>query len=182
MRQSVFTRFFLVSVGGVSLVALGAGCGQKYDVALSDAGIQHAGLLLEEGNQPAGVGGNESGGVPPNPAEDPADPADNPSAGVPEVAEAAPAAGPGDILVAKPERSQEPAKEVVRGSCESGPDRAKVRKQEDHAVPGIACKPNKVRLCHIPQGNPAAKHTLCVGKAAVDAHLANGDALGDCPL
>jgi hypothetical protein len=38
----------------------------------------------------------------------------------------------------------------------------------------------KVSVCHIPPGNPANKHTIVVGAAAVKAHLAHGDYLGVC--
>lgn len=37
-----------------------------------------------------------------------------------------------------------------------------------------------VTLCHIPPGNPAAKHTITVGAPAVQAHLGHGDTLGAC--
>jgi hypothetical protein len=40
---------------------------------------------------------------------------------------------------------------------------------------------NKICLCHIPPGNPAEAHTICIGAAAVPAHLAHGDKQGDCP-
>jgi hypothetical protein len=47
-----------------------------------------------------------------------------------------------------------------------------------------ACSPDdprKTTICHIPPGNPANAHTLCVGNAAVRAHLENhGDTLGPC--
>jgi hypothetical protein len=53
--------------------------------------------------------------------------------------------------------------------------------------PGVpdprACDPSqtkKTTICHIPPGNPANAHTLCVGTPAVDAHLAHGDHLGSC--
>jgi hypothetical protein len=40
----------------------------------------------------------------------------------------------------------------------------------------------KTTLCHVPRGNPANAHTLCVGNAAVAAHLRNhgGDHVGPC--
>lgn len=39
----------------------------------------------------------------------------------------------------------------------------------------------KTILCHIPPGNPSARHTIMVGSAAaVNAHLAHGDHLGIC--
>jgi len=47
-----------------------------------------------------------------------------------------------------------------------------------------ACAPDdhhKTTICHIPPGNPANAHTLCIGNAAVPAHLQNhGDYLGAC--
>jgi hypothetical protein len=32
-----------------------------------------------------------------------------------------------------------------------------------------------VTLCHVPPGNPEARHTISVGEPAVDAHLSNHD-------
>jgi hypothetical protein len=46
-----------------------------------------------------------------------------------------------------------------------------------------ACDPantSKTTVCHIPPGNPANAHTICVGNAAVPAHLDHGDVLGTC--
>ena len=46
-----------------------------------------------------------------------------------------------------------------------------------------ACDPadtSKTTVCHVPPGNPANAHTICVGNAAVPAHLAHGDFLGTC--
>ena len=46
-----------------------------------------------------------------------------------------------------------------------------------------ACDPadsKKTTVCHIPPGNPANEHTICVGNSAVPAHLAHGDHLGSC--
>jgi hypothetical protein len=44
-----------------------------------------------------------------------------------------------------------------------------------------ACLHKKVLVCHIPPGNPANAHTICVGKPAAEPHQANhGDALGAC--
>lgn len=47
-----------------------------------------------------------------------------------------------------------------------------------------ACDPldvKKTTICHIPPGNPANAHTLCVGDPAVKHHIANhGDYLGPC--
>jgi hypothetical protein len=47
-----------------------------------------------------------------------------------------------------------------------------------------ACDPGSVKkttICHIPPGNPANAHTICVGNAAVPAHVNNhGDSIGPC--
>jgi hypothetical protein len=47
-----------------------------------------------------------------------------------------------------------------------------------------ACNPTdtkKTTICHIPPGNPANAHTICVGNAAVPAHIQNhGDSVGMC--
>ena len=39
----------------------------------------------------------------------------------------------------------------------------------------------KTTICHIPPGNPSNAHTICVGNAAVPAHVKNhGDPIGPC--
>ena len=47
-----------------------------------------------------------------------------------------------------------------------------------------ACDPadtKKTTVCHIPPGNPANAHTICIGNAAVQPHLDHhGDFLGTC--
>ena len=48
---------------------------------------------------------------------------------------------------------------------------------------GHECDPadtKKTTVCHIPPGNPANAHTICVGNAAVPAHLDHGDFVGTC--
>jgi len=39
---------------------------------------------------------------------------------------------------------------------------------------------NKVLVCHIPPGNPANAHTICISENGVPAHLAHGCTLGSC--
>lgn len=36
----------------------------------------------------------------------------------------------------------------------------------------------KVKICHIPPGNPSNMHTIEVSQSAVAAHLAHGDFVG----
>lgn len=47
-----------------------------------------------------------------------------------------------------------------------------------------ACDPQdtkKTTVCHVPPGNPANAHTICVGNAAVSHHVKNhGDSVGPC--
>jgi hypothetical protein len=54
----------------------------------------------------------------------------------------------------------------------------------EHGAHLHACDPSdhkKTTICHIPPGNPANAHTICVGNAAVPAHLHNhGDYVGGC--
>jgi hypothetical protein len=38
----------------------------------------------------------------------------------------------------------------------------------------------KVKICHMPPGNPDNSHTITVGANAVQAHLAHGDMKGAC--
>lgn len=38
----------------------------------------------------------------------------------------------------------------------------------------------KVKICHIPPGNPADFHTITIGASAYPAHLAHGDLAGAC--
>lgn len=57
--------------------------------------------------------------------------------------------------------------------CDGGDD-------DDDGTDG-ACKPGKTLLCHEPPGHPSPPHEICVGSAAVAAHLAHGDVAGVCP-
>jgi hypothetical protein len=50
-----------------------------------------------------------------------------------------------------------------------------------HGGGGNGAHGAKVCLCHVPPGDPADEHTICVGAPAVRAHLAHGDFLGECP-
>ena len=43
------------------------------------------------------------------------------------------------------------------------------------------CSGHKVLLCHIPPGNPANEHTICVGEPAVEPHVRlHHDYVGAC--
>jgi len=48
------------------------------------------------------------------------------------------------------------------------------------AVPAQADDGRKMTVCHVPPGNPSARHTISIGERAVDAHLDHGDYLGGC--
>jgi hypothetical protein len=56
--------------------------------------------------------------------------------------------------------------------------------EHGHGAHLHACDPQdtkKTTICHVPPGNPANAHTLCIGNAAVPAHLRNHpDYLGPC--
>jgi hypothetical protein len=58
---------------------------------------------------------------------------------------------------------------------------------EEAAVTGPNGQPTctnakKVLICHIPPGNPANEHSICVGKPAVEPHQRlHGDTIGACP-
>lgn len=57
---------------------------------------------------------------------------------------------------------------------------------DPEAIANARCGDKKVLICHVPPGNPAAKHTICIGEPAVTAHLEKHhggrslDYLGDC--
>jgi len=38
----------------------------------------------------------------------------------------------------------------------------------------------KVRVCHVPPGNPSKAHTISINSAAIETHLSHGDFLGSC--
>ncbi len=44
----------------------------------------------------------------------------------------------------------------------------------------VAGTSGKVLICHIPPGNPGAKHSMYVTPSALASHLAHGDYLGSC--
>lgn len=39
---------------------------------------------------------------------------------------------------------------------------------------------NKITICHIPPGNPENAHSITISINALNAHLAHGDAIGEC--
>ena len=55
-----------------------------------------------------------------------------------------------------------------------------LRAEGEIGEPGKRGNPSKTSICHIPPGNPSNAHTISIGNAAVDAHLAHGDSLGRC--
>jgi hypothetical protein len=45
----------------------------------------------------------------------------------------------------------------------------------------LSCTGHKVLICHIPPGNPANEHSICVGEPAVAPHMRlHGDFVGAC--
>ncbi len=48
----------------------------------------------------------------------------------------------------------------------------------------VRCGSNlqKVAVCHVPPGNPANAHTICISENGVPAHLAHGCHLGACAI
>jgi len=51
---------------------------------------------------------------------------------------------------------------------------------ERRVIPRPFVRPTKVAICHYPPGNPANEHTIVVDAAALPAHRAHGDTLGNC--
>lgn len=39
---------------------------------------------------------------------------------------------------------------------------------------------HKITICHVPPGNPANTHSITISINALNAHLAHGDAIGEC--
>lgn len=61
--------------------------------------------------------------------------------------------------------------------------------EDDSELDAFECSPqHKVKICHVPPGNSAAQHSICVDRQAVMAHTSHGagaahggeDYLGDC--
>src|SRR5262245_56404393 len=57
---------------------------------------------------------------------------------------------------------------------------------EEYAITGpngvpTCTNPKKTLICHIPPGNPANAHSICVGNPAVEPHMTHhGDTIGAC--
>lgn len=68
---------------------------------------------------------------------------------------------------------------------EPGPDLDILIEQPEQAE-AYSCGKKKITICHVPPGNAAAAHTLCISKCAVTAHLRehardnHSDYLGAC--
>lgn len=67
-------------------------------------------------------------------------------------------------------------------AADAGPD-----DEEDAGAPADAdgddeagCAAPKVLVCHVPPGNPANAHTICIGEPALSAHRGHGDPDGAC--
>lgn len=58
--------------------------------------------------------------------------------------------------------------------CDGDHDDDGDRDDDDKKIEGV-------KICHIPPGNPAKKHTISVGKFAASVHIAlHGDYKGEC--
>lgn len=80
-----------------------------------------------------------------------------------------------------------PAPEATSGSSEALAALAACGLDDGTVEPNAhlgACDPQdakKTTICHIPPGNPANAHTICVGNPAVSHHVKNhGDLVGPC--
>jgi hypothetical protein len=68
----------------------------------------------------------------------------------------------------------------------AGPQLDKVKSVGE--VEQYRCGEHKISICHVPPGNSAQRHTLCVGAPAIAAHLKHhkahdsqiGDYVGEC--
>ena len=67
--------------------------------------------------------------------------------------------------------SSEATNTSVGELSKAGPQLSKITRVEE--VEQYRCGNNnrKVQICHIPPGNPAARHTICIGASAVAAHV-----------
>jgi hypothetical protein len=63
----------------------------------------------------------------------------------------------------------------VLGSLDLGLELVDAEEEDDD------CPSNKILICHFPPGNPLNAKEICVGAAAVEAHLRHGDNVGECP-
>ncbi len=58
---------------------------------------------------------------------------------------------------------------------------ASITENKQQGVRGLATtSEKKVKVCHIPPGNPSNFHTIEIGNSALKAHLAHGDRMGQC--
>ena len=71
--------------------------------------------------------------------------------------------------------------EVNTGSC-SVRDSVYIEFLTSIACSDFPCGNNneKVIICHVPPGNPANEHEICINPNAVEEHLAHGDYCGPC--
>jgi len=79
---------------------------------------------------------------------------------------------------------------ALLASCANGPGTSRAALTAEEAAEicakhqARACDPSqtkKVTICHIPPGNPANAHTLCIGSPALDAHVTHhADTQGPC--
>ncbi len=197
----------LVSMGFAILALSLNGCNDEasFSVAPPDT-LAQGDQSYPPGEEPGGGGESPSdspspgpsGAPSPVPSAKPSDvPAEKPGDKPVEKPGDKPYEKPGDKPVEKPgDKPVEKPGDKPKGKPTDKPcDRSERDKEIEEEAPLIACKvPNskKVLVCHVPAGNPAAKHTICISRqGASNGHgldLANpakpgahgGDTLGEC--
>lgn len=74
------------------------------------------------------------------------------------------------------EKGKSGSKDSFRKDGKSSDSKSKDGKSSDDGK----SRDGKTAVCHIPPGNPAAKHTILVGSSSVAAHTKHGDTVGAC--
>lgn len=164
-RLSKEGRGFVIIVGVFSYIALLAliislqSCGDE-GIPFNWANFFGCPIFVT----PAHDGNGDNSGNPPNPAN-PEDPTPTPTPGGEDPTNPS---GPTDPVPT-------PTPEATPTPSDEGNDPGNPHGQE-------ACEDQeKVWVCHYPAGDVEKAFNICVNDKAAEAHLKNGDTLGDCP-